>query len=517
MGGKTNRNARLRLLAVVLAGAGSAWALLLPAAAAADPQPFMSTAYPLPGPIAAPAQPAPQGLGILRATPDIGVVGTGFTLTGESLPPSRDVEVVWSTGKGSYLMNPLADTVEYLGRQLDPLDVVLAKARTDAQGKLRVDLKVPEDYGSLHDIYVVSDGVQLAKGGYLVNRNYEITPKKGPIGAPVTIKVTGLGWKPYESTATVMWDNRYAGFLSATSTRGTAIAQIRAAGPVGRHTLEIIPASHAVPYLDIEQSAVFFVGKYGTTFRVTKDAGPSPAVLDWPEPVEPVVAQQTTLTLGNAAGVSASLSSESGPILSKVDVKASGLAADAPVDIQWVTAVGTRARASGWSLATLPLGQANAEPDGSLGASFKVPDNLGGWHAVQLLQGGKVKAEVPYYVERSFVSVTPQKVKAGERFQINLKGIGWTELDNGYAITYDNGYIGYACGFYSKGDITMNLVASGEPGTHLIDLYPMLYKGKSYTDLWSPQAPMLTFKRDFPGLALGYRLPAIRLAIEVVE
>jgi len=63
----------------------------------------------------------------------------------------------------------------------------------------------------------------------------------------------------------------------------------------------------------------------------------------------------------------------------------------------------------------------------------------------------------------------------------------------------------------------MNLVASGEPGTHLIDLYPMLYKGKSYTDLWSPQAPMLTFKRDFPGLALGYRLPAIRLAIEVVE
>src|SRR3990172_4438394 len=236
-----------------------------------------------------------------------------------------------------------------------------------------------------------------------------------------------------------MWDNRYAGCLSATSTRGTAIAQIRAAGPVGRHTLEIIPASHAVPYLDIEQSAVFFVGKYSTTFRVTKDAGAAPAV-----------AQQTSVPRGTAAGVPESLSSESGPILSKVDVEASGLAADAPVDLRWVTAVGTRARASGWSLATLPLGQAKAEPDGSLKASFQVPDNLGGWHAVQLLQEGKVKAEVPYYVERSFVSVTPQKVKAGERFEINLKGIGWTELDNGYAITYDNGYIGYASGFYNK-------------------------------------------------------------------
>ena len=30
-------------------------------------------------------------------------------------------------------------------------------------------------------------------------------------------------------------------------------------------------------------------------------------------------------------------------------------------------------------------------------------------------------------------------------------------------------------------------------------------------------APVLTYARDFPALSLGYRLPAFRLAIEVIE
>ena len=180
-----------------------------------------------------------------------------------------------------------------------------------------------------------------------------------------------------------------------------------------------------------------------------------------------------------------------------------------------MTAVGTRATTSGWSLATLPLGQATPAADGSLRTTFTVPDNLGGWHAVRLVQNGNTKAEVPYFVERSLVGIAPVKVKAGEVFQIHVKGIGWTELDNGFAVTYDNGYIGYACGFYSNGDINMNLVATGAPGTHLIDLYPMIYKSR--TDIWLNHVPMLAFKRDAPGLALGYRLPAIRLAIEIVE
>jgi hypothetical protein len=221
------------------------------------------------------------------------------------------------------------------------------------------------------------------------------------------------------------------------------------------------------------------------------------------------------MTATAAAGVNASLSRQTGTILSQVAVRATGLD-PGPVELQWMTAAGTRATASGWELQAIPLGQATATANGSLDTTIKVPDNLGGWHTVRLLQGSKVQAELPYYVLRSFVSVSPRTVKEGEVFTIHLKGIGWTELDNTTAITYDNNYIGYACGFYSRGDITMNMVATGGPGTHLIDMYPAIYKGKG-TDTWLEQVPLLNFKFDAPGLALGYRVPVIRLAIKVVK
>jgi hypothetical protein len=52
--------------------------------------------------------------------------------------------------------------------------------------------------------------------------------------------------------------------------------------------------------------------------------------------------------------------------------------------------------------------------------------------------------------------------------------------------------------------------------THLIDIYPAIYKGKDRVPL-NYETPFLTYTSDFPALALGYRLPAYRLAIEVVE
>lgn len=521
MGGKTKKTgAGLQTLSRTAVAAAVAGVLLLPASAAADPQPIPPPALvgvpSLPGPIAAPARPAPQGLGLLKSVPDNGKVGSSFTLSGEGLPRNKSIDIVWSTGTGAYILNASPENVEFTGRQLDPVNVVLAKGTTDAAGQLSLKVKVPNDYGSIHDIYAVADGLQLAKGGFLVNRAYSVRPKKGPIGSTIAIKVTGLGWKSYESTVGVIWDNRFVGYISSTTTRGSAVVRIRAAGPPGAHTLEIVNAGSALPYLDIEQAALFFVGRYKTTFNVTGDKGPPKATIEWPAAVKPTVPTRTTMLGVSGSGVKASLSRGIGDILTKVDLTADGLAPGVPVSIEWATAAGTRSLASGWSVTSAPLGRETPGADGSLKTMIEIPDNLGGWHSVKLYQNGKLQAEVPYYVRQKLVGVTPVTVKAGQLFQIHVKGIGWTELDNGFAVTYDNAYLGFACGFYSNGDVQLNLYATGGPGTHLIDLYPMIYKGKS-TDLWNNQLPMLAFRQDNPGLALGYRLPAFRLAIKVVK
>ena len=102
------------------------------------------------------------------------------------------------------------------------------------------------------------------------------------------------------------------------------------------------------------------------------------------------------------------------------------------------------------------------------------------------------------------------KGPAGTAFTLHLKGVGWTETANIYAIVYDNSYIGYSCGFNSQGDVEIFLKATGAPGWHFVDLYPAVYKGKERR----PQnfrLPQLTYAEDHP----GEDLPRFRFAFEV--
>ncbi len=66
---------------------------------------------------------------------------------------------------------------------------------------------------------------------------------------------------------------------------------------------------------------------------------------------------------------------------------------------------------------------------------------------------------------------------AGSDIKIVLKGVGWSEVDNVYVMTYDNSITGYACGFNSAGDVTINMKATGAPGWRLNDLWPSNYVG----------------------------------------
>ncbi len=515
----STKTTKLALVGAVLAGA-----LLASAPSFATPAPLTPPAIPgvaaLPGPLAAPASPAAV-MGALKTTPDVGPAGTTFTLAGSGLPANKDVSIVWNTANVTWVVDARPDSVDYLGRKADKFGVVFAQAKTDAQGAFSLTLKAPKDFGGIHDMYAVVDGVQIAKGGFLISRTATMTPKSGPIGTMITLTYSGLGASLYEGGASLNYDNHYVGALMANWTRGVATVKIRASGPVGRHTIEVADAI-SFEYLNIPQSPIPWATGNRFMFNVTKDAGLPKQRIDWPADVAPTLDAKTTLsTAGLGANrAAATLSSASGPVLSKVDVLASKLTPNLPVSIVWSTVVGNRVNCTGtcWSFVSVPLGTGVAAADGTLKSTVEVPDGLGGWHVIQLLQGGDVQAQVPYFVKRSVAGISSLKLKAGQRYTIHLKGVGWTQLDNTIAVTYDNGYIGYGCGFNSNGDVVLNLVASGAPGTHLIDMYPLLYTQQpSYANTPYGMVPVLTYARDVPGLALGYQLPAIRLAIEVVR
>jgi hypothetical protein len=287
----------------------------------------------------------------------------------------------------------------------------------------------------------------------------------------------------------------------------------------------VLNAGTTPAYLNIHQSPYDFVYAHlpnqeelRLPFSVTGDAGPPPDQMDWPDASRVAAlessAPRTTANLDGDFFARAELSPGAGPVLSRTALNASGLSAGEEVRMWWVTARGNRVTPSGWSLADIPLPSGQASADGTLTAAIEVPDDLGGWHVLKLAQGDQIVAEAPFYVERSLVEVSARRVRAGDTVNIHVKGIGWTELDNGFAMTYDNAHIGYACGFNSNGDVMLTVLATGAAGTHLVDLYPMVYDGHDAKDWY--WAPVLTYAEDFPALGLGYRLPAIRIAIEIV-
>jgi hypothetical protein len=506
--------------AVALTGA-----VLLTANASADVKALTPPAIPgvaaLPGPLS-PAFKTAATLGTLTTKPDIGLPGTGYTVSGTGLPANKAVSIVWNTANVTWLVDARPDSVDYLGRKADKINVVVGSATTDASGSFSVQLKAPKDFGGIHDIYAVVDGTQVAKGGFLISRRATMTPKRGPIGTMVTVKYYGLGASLYEGGAAAYYDNGYIGAVMANWTRGTATVKFRASGPVGPHTVVIADAI-SVNYLNIPQSPIPWANGAKFTFHVTKDAGLPKQRLDWPANVTPTMDAKTTMLAATGLGsttASAKLSSTSGPVNAKVDVSASGLTPSAPVELVWSTVIGNRVNCTGtcWSFVSVPLGKGTATADGSIASNVTVPDGLGGWHVIQVMQNGKVMAQTPYFVKRSVVGISSLKLKQGQHFTIHLKGVGWTQLDNTIAVDYDNSYVGYGCGFNSNGDVVLNLTATGGPGTHLIDMYPLLYTQQpSYANTPYGMVPVLTYAQDVPGLALGYQLPAIRMAIQVVR
>ena len=499
-------------LAAVLQGCGGS-----PAASASAATGAASTTATIP-PVTASATVAPADLKLLKMTPDNGVAGTAFTITGEGLPPGKDVDLSWATADGSYNLTATAENVQFIGKVYKDKRLSIGTGHVGADGKLSVSVAAPDDFGEVHDIFVRADGQDVARGGFRIMRKVTISPESGPIGTPITVTFTGLSYSPYSSVVAIRYDNMPTGIVTATTTKGTARAIIRASGSSGAHVIDIDHASRSVPYLNNQQSGTANIPDWRFSFTVTDDKTMPPNTLDWPDPAKVAAvgaAAPRTTSSGVALNTKASVKPASGPILSQTAVKVSGMTPGASADIFWVTAHGNRVSPSGWSLSDSLLVQAVVGADGTLQAPIAIPNDLGGWHVIKVASNSSVVAEIPFFVEHSLVDVTPQKVKAGTEFTVHLKGIGWTELDNGVAATYDNAYIGFACGFNSQGDVTMKLIATGAPGIHLIDIYPMIYQGHGEAP-WGYEWPLLSFKSDAPGLALGYNLPAYRLAIEVV-
>jgi hypothetical protein len=430
------------------------------------------------------------------------VAGVEVEASAEGLPPNRKVDVVWGTVNGGWVIE---DYFRFRGKRFTNTNKPIAQAQVKPDGRVSARFKIPEDYGGVHEVFLSDNGVTLAQGGVEVGQTFEMFPSEGPVGTPIEIRVTGLGWRTMESTWVVNWDNQEVGWVSAASTRGSATARFRAAGDVGEHQVKLLTGYMGQGYLNHEQAPNSYLPRPEFVFRITPG---SVADAAFAEPYQ----KQPLPAAAPDGGATLAISPTQGPVMTRTSLKGNGLPPNQIVTVMWGTQEGNRVSGGGFAPKDVELARLTVSADGRIDSPLSVPDDLGGLHEISLRAGDRVLARTHFVIETSIVEMTPTSGPPGTPVRIHLKGVGWTDYDNIYVATYDNAYMGYACGFNSQGNVVINFTAAGSPGVHLIDFYPGIYQGpEGGQQLY--RLPQLTYADDHP----GNRIPALRFAFRVTS
>jgi hypothetical protein len=448
----------------------------------------------------------------LSFTPDYGPVGTAVTAEASGLTPGAHVTLSWQTADAAWHV----DGGNFLGVTAKEASIQLGSGVVAADGTFKVDFTVPDDYGYVHNVFVLgADGAQVARQGFVVSPHMTISPTSGPLGTPIHVHFTGLGYKFYHLVWHLHYDGSDVGMLSALSTKGTADVTIPATGTVGPHTLQAIVGTHASPYLNEQQSPIYIPQVplvVSDVFTIT----PGPAVAPAPAASQGLP-RAPGGSVASGGGPSLALDYASGPVGSPTVLHGSGFPANATVAMTWSTIVGNRISGQGYQERTRAFASLTSGADGSFTYRFDTPDDLGGVHHI-VAKAGDVQARASYTITASAFEVTPRTVAPGGDITVHLKGVGWTETANIYTLVMDNGYFGYACGFNSQGDVVIHIKAPGPKGTHYIELFPSIYKGK----LEGPGAPVSTANANYLLLPMlnvidhpGERVPSFLLSFTV--
>jgi hypothetical protein len=448
------------------------------------------------GPEVAVGKPSNGYVGRLDVVPEHAPAGTPVTLKAEGLPPGKEFQFVWVTVNGEWKVA----NAEYHGREFTPVAYEIAKAKSDAAGRLSATFIAPDDYGFLHDIVLQQGGRLFTQVAFNLDMSVDISPTSGPPGTPITVDVKGIGFRSLYNSWDVIYDNNFTGWISSVTTRGSAHFTIPATGGPGLHVIEVMHGELTFPYRNPEQNPAPGRPRFELGFTVTDGAPvmPAPPAAQAQQEVRRLAPQGELVASPAFAGVG-----------EPVAVRGDGLTPGKTYQLNWTRVVGNRMTGQGWEESSKPIAQATADASGRTEFHFATPDDLGGTHGLWIDNGGTKKLGT-FWIKPTALPVDVTRGPAGTTFTIHLKGVGWTETANIYNVVYDNNYTGYVCAFNSQGDVEIIMRATGAPGMHYIDLYPGIYKGAE-TRPNNFRIPQLTYEQDHP----GEDLPAFHFAFEV--
>jgi hypothetical protein len=426
--------------------------------------------------------------GQIATDPGHAVIGDQVIVTGTGYHANASFDLMWQDIVGSWDVSG----GEYYGRQFTENWIKLGDIHTDAQGSFSADFTVPEGFGFNHDLVVLDNGVIRNKMAFFVDMAVSLTQDSGPLGGPIGIVIKGMGWRDYENSWHLHYDNQNTGIITTVTTHGSGIAYIPATGAVGKHIIRVIEGAFTVGYLNHEECPFPDTPTFNLEYTITPgDPVMSPAYESQLLAIIPGTAPQTSAP-------AVWTDPEAAPVGTPMNINGINLPAGARVDLYWYGVSGNRVSGGGWEQVQNTIGTATVGADGSFTFAYTVPDTHGAGHILEADINGQKVAETTFTIQPSIISLEPTSGPVGTVMHFIVKGVSWTATANNYYVTYDNSAIGYACGFNSNGTINVYLPATGTPGWHYIDFYPGIYKGKEDGKIEQFRIPML-LPEDHPG------------------
>lgn len=429
--------------------------------------------------------------GELNCSPEEAKVGEEVEVRGEDLPSESEFQLLWRSYEVDWDIERNSDGVlwgKFLGFQHEERQKVLDSVETDQQGKFHTAIEIPEDYGASHDIYLISEEKRINKVRILVVPSFSVEPDSGPLGSPITITARGLPLPAPRSVDNslyhVYYDNKHTGMISPVTPKGTAEINIPATGRPGTHVIDVerCPFGNTGSY---RQTHIGLTSMPGTvdlswTFELTEGQPQLPPPIDEQIPKR-VLRENRTPSSNN--GPFLTTPERAIPVNDSVTVEGYGFPPEAQVKLTWSLIEGNDLREDvrkheEYTETTVLTQKATVSDDGKFSAQITpAPESVqGGPQPIHAFIDGEKVGTTSVIVLPVFEELKPESGRVGTQITINGQGVGWNETWNQATILYDNSYIGYICGGDIPGIVEGKLKATGDPGWHIIDIYPTIEK-----------------------------------------
>lgn len=201
-------------------------------------------------------------------------------------------------------------------------------------------------------------------------------------------------------------------------------------------------------------------------------------VLAQPVLAQPALAPGAEVTLATPQGGyvgTLTVAPQSAAAGAWVKVHASGLPPGQRFELVWTTVRGqwnvsdSEYRGRTYRPVAYRIGEPVSDAAGKLEAQFTVPDDFGFQHDIVLQQAGRLFTKAGFNVAMT-VEVSPTEGPPGTPITIDVKGIGWRQMENSWLLLYDNRFTGWMSAVTTAGSARFTIPATGRAGVHVLEV-----------------------------------------------